>query len=158
MRSNQVFARMNPEAAEGFLETLIETDPATATLVLNAVSGAFKLRPKFLRNQPRAKQAEWMRKVLGRTASAALAEEILASYFLSDQHIDLLTELLDALGIGHEDGQLVDEKPTCPPQETLEKAATEFLKGESSQPRQLLLEAFAAQSAIDWPALEALIL
>jgi hypothetical protein len=149
---------MDPEAAERFLQTLIETDPATATLVLNAVTGAFKLRPKFLPNQPRAKQAERMRKVLGRTASAALAEEILASYFLSEQQIDLLTELLDKLGIEHEDGQLVDEKPACPPQETLEKATKEFLQGESSEPRRLLLEAFAAQSAIDWPDLEALIL
>jgi hypothetical protein len=157
MRSNEVFSRMSPEAAQDFLEELLESDPATATVVLNAVSGAFKLRPKFLQSQPRAKQAEWMRKVLGRRASATAAEEILASYFLSEPRIDLLTELLDALGIEHEQGQLAQENPPCPAGKTLEKALKKFLEGESPERRRLLLEAFAAQSAINWPALEALL-
>ena len=147
---------MSPEAALGFLEELMESSPTTAALVLEQVTQAFKLRPAFLHRQPRAKQAEWMRKVMGRVAAAAAAEEILAE-FLLDRHGELLTELLDALGLEHEEGQLKEAHPACPAKKKLETAVKTFLKGKSADRRRLLLEAFAAQSAIDWPELEALL-
>jgi len=156
MRSNAVFARMSPERAEGFLEELIKEGPAAAMLVLNAVAEAFRLRPQFLRRQPRARQAEWMRKALGRTASAGVAEEVLAAYFV-DHHKDLLIELLDMLGLEHEEGLLAQDAPACPSKQALKKAVGEFRKGDPPELRKLLLESFAAQSAIDWPDLEALL-
>ena len=157
MRSNEVFARMSPEATLVFLDELTEADRAAATAVLGSVAEAFKLRPKFLRSQPRAKQAEWMRKVLGRAAAADAAEEILAAYFLSEAHLGLLTELLDALGLEHDEGQLAEANPKCPEKKELERAIQQFREGDAPERRQVLLEAFAAQSAVDWPALEALL-
>jgi hypothetical protein len=156
MRSNEVIARMSPEQAERFLDELASEGPAASLLVLSAVSEAFRLRPQFLRRQPRTRQAQWMRQVLGRRASASIAEEVLATYFL-DHHGDLLNELLDALGLEHEEGQLKQDDPPCPPKKTLTKAVKDFLKGEEPERRKLLLESFAAQSAIDWPDLEALL-
>ncbi len=156
MRSNEVFSRMSPEKAERFLEQLVKEGQAAALLVLNAVAEAFRLRPQFLRRQPRARQAEWMRQALGRTASAGVAEEVLASYFL-DHHKDLLIELLDTLAIEHEEGLLNQDSPPCPNKKTLQKVKSQFLKGDHPERRQLLLESFAAQSAIDWPDLEALL-
>ena len=156
MRSNEIFARMRPEVAEGFLGELAQADPATAGVILNAIAGAFKLRPKFLRRQPRSRQAEWMRKVLARPGSCEAAEEILASYFLG-QHLELLTELLEGLGIEHEEGRLQDENPDCPDPRSLEKTVDAYLEGAHPERRRLLLEAFAAQNAIDWPDLERLL-
>jgi hypothetical protein len=147
---------MTPEAAERFLEELVEEGPTAAALVLNAVAQAFRLRPQFLRRQPRARQAQWMRQTLGRTSSASIAEEILASYFL-DHHADLLTECLDALGVEHEEGQLKQDKPPCPDKKALAKAVKGFVKGDHPERRKLLLASFAAQSAIDWPDLEELL-
>ncbi len=156
MRSNEVFSRMSPERAQGFLEELVKEGPQAALLVLNAVSEAFRLRPQFLRRQPRARQAAWMRQALGRVASSGVAEEVLASYFL-DHHKDLLIELLDALGLKHEEGVLEQESPPSPKKTALKKTVNEFLKGDHPERRKLLLESFAAQSIIDWPDLEALI-
>jgi hypothetical protein len=110
----------------------------------------------FLRRQPRKRQAEWMRQALARTAMAAVAEEVLAEYFL-EYHNELLAEFLDALGLEHEKGVLKEAAPACPQPAALAKLVETFRKGKDPDRRELLLRAFAAQSSIDWPDLEALL-
>lgn len=144
---------MSPETAERLLEDLRSGSGAAAQVALAAAAAAFKLRPQFLRKQPRKKQAEWMRRALARPGNTAVAEEVLADFFL-DSHQDLLGELLDVLGVEHTDGQLAHEHPSCPDVPDLEKALASFRTGENPERRELLLRAFAAQSSIDWPALE----
>ena len=156
MRSNEIFSRMTPEAALAFLNEIHETAPAVEEIALSAAAGAFRLRPVFLRRQPRKRQAEWMRQALSRTAMAAVAEEVLAEYFL-EYHADLLGEWLDALGLEHEKGVLASQAPECPKPAKLAKLVEEFRKGKDSERRELLMRAFAAQTAIDWPDLEALL-
>lgn len=156
MRSNDVFGRMSAEQAQQFLADARETAPEVASLALGAAAQAFRLRPQFIKKQPRTKQADWVRRALARSASAQLAEEILAAYFL-DHHDALLVELLDALEVPHEEGRLMNENPVCPAPAALEKAVAAFRGGDAPERRELLLLAFAAQSAIDWPDLEKLL-
>lgn len=156
MRSNEIFAAMSGEEALGFLEEMRSEAPEVAKIALGAAAEAFRLRPEFLKRQPRPRQAEWMRRALGRTIGAPLAEEVLATYFLENE-LDVLIELLDALGVEHDEGKLAQEEPTCPEPKALEKAVQKFLGGSDKGKRQLLLHAFAAQSSIEWPDLEALV-
>ena len=156
MRSNEIFSSMSPEAALSFLTEVHESAPAVEEIALSAAAGAFRLRPVFLRRQPRKRQAEWMRQALSRTAMAAVAEEVLAEYFL-EYHNELLSEFLDALGLEHEKGVLKASAPECPQPAALAKLVEQFRKGKDPERRELLLRAFAAQSAIDWPDLEALL-
>jgi hypothetical protein len=156
MRSHEVFQQMTPEEAAGFLETLREESPTAATLALGAATEAFKLRRQFLMKQARERQAEWVRRALSRPGNAAAAEEVLAEFFLESQK-ELLIELLEGLGLEHEDGSLKQENPPCPPKRKLAAAVKKFRAGKGSDYRGLLLRAFAAQSAIDWPDLEALL-
>ncbi len=153
VRSNEIFSQMTPEQALGFLDELKQEAPTIAQIALSAAAQAFKLRPQFLRKQSRARQAEWMRRALSRTMMASTAEEVLAEYFLEYQN-DLLTELLDALGVEHEEGRLKGAEPKCPQPPALDKALTKFRDGADPERRELLLHAFAAQSSIDWPELE----
>jgi hypothetical protein len=83
-----------------------------------------------------------------------LAEEILAAYFLEGRN-ELLTEWLDSVGLEHDEGILKGENPSPPEKEQLEEAVKKFLEGDDVEERQLLLRAFAAQSAVDWPDLTA---
>ncbi len=145
---------MTPEEALGFLEELRKEAPTVARIALSAASSAFKLRPQFLKKQPVARQADWMRKALSRVMMADAAEEVLAEYFL-EQRNDLLTELLDALGVEHKEGKLKGPNPECPDAATLQKTLKKFRAGKDGERRELLLRAFAAQSSIDWPELEA---
>lgn len=156
MRSNEIFAGMSSEEAVVFLEGMRADAPDVANLALGAAAEAFRLRPEFLKRQPRQRQAEWMRRALGRTIGAPLAEEVLATYFL-DYELELLTELLDGLGVEHEEGRLSHEGPPPPDTKDLEKAVAAYRKGADPQKRELLLRSFAAQSSIEWPELEALL-
>lgn len=156
MRSNEIFAAMTGKEVEAFLAELKQDAPDVARLAIGVTAQAFRLRPEFLKKLPRAKQAEWMRRALGRTVGAGLAEEVLATYFL-DHETDLLKELLDALGVPHEDGRLSRAEPPSPDAKTLESAVAKFRKGDRGDKRELLLRAFAAQSSIDWPGLDELL-
>jgi hypothetical protein len=156
MRSNEIFARMSPEQALAFLDEIHKQAPAVEEIALSAAAGAFRLRPVFLRRQPRKRQAEWMRQALARAAMAAVAEEVLAEYFL-EYHTELLAAWLDALGLEHEKGVLASNAPECPKPADLAGLVAEFRKAEDPGLRELLMRAFAAQSSINWPDLEALL-
>jgi uncharacterized protein (DUF58 family) len=156
MRAHEVFAWLGPERTRRLLEELLDKTPGAAAVALSAAAEAFRLRPQFLRRQPIEKRAEWVRRALSRPSSAAAAEQILAEYFLSAQR-PLLIELLDALGVQHEEGELQELAPACPEAKKLRQSVRRFRKGEDPETRELLLRAFAAQSAIRWPSLEEMI-
>jgi hypothetical protein len=156
MRANEVFAWMGPDGTRRLLEELQSQTGGGAALALGAAAEAFRLRPQFLRRQPIEKRAEWVRRALSRPSAVAAAEEVLADYFLSARR-PLLVELLDALGVKHEDGELKDPSPECPEPKKLRAAVKSFRKGDEPEVRELLLRAFAAQSAVDWPPLEELL-
>ncbi len=74
-----------------------------------------------------------------------------------DAHGELLRELLDTLGVEHEEGRLLTEYPPCPAAKKLAAALKKFRAGDDKERRELLLRAFAAQSSVDWPELEKLL-
>lgn len=156
MRAYQVFAAMSPEEATRVLDALLDQVPGVYTQAVAAASVAFKARPQFLMKQPRDRRAAMVRRALARVAASDLAEEVLAAYFLEVRR-PLLVEWLDALGIPHEEGVLQGEAPPCPDETKLREAVQGFLQGEDPEDRALLLRAFAAQGAVDWPPLEALL-
>ncbi len=156
MRPYQVFAGMSPEAATAMMKTLSKENPAAFAQALGAACAALKARPVYLQKQPFDRRAGAIRRALSRVAASDVAEEILAVYFL-DCRRELLVEWLDTVGVAHEDGTLADDVPAPPPRTALEKAVKAFREKDDDPERAILLRAFAAQSAIDWPDLEALL-
>lgn len=156
MRPQEIFASMSREHAEAFFGRLASESPAMFGQAVHAAAVALKSRPHFLMKQPMSKRASAVRQALARVSSGPVAEEILAVYFL-DCRVDMLTEWLDIVGLEHEDGVLKDDAPACPEAANLEKAVGEFRARDDDPDRLLLLRAFSAQSAIDWPPLEALL-
>jgi hypothetical protein len=157
VKAYQVFARMTPERTHALLEGLRKGAPAVYTQALGAASVWLRARPQFIAKQSPEKRAQLVRRALSRIATNLIAEEVLAAYFLQVKKA-LLIEWLDAIGLAHEDGALKADAPPEPPRDALEKAVAAFrAKPDDAADRALLLEAFAAQSAIDWPALEELI-
>jgi hypothetical protein len=154
MRSNEVFSRMSPAQASAFLEEVKREAKPVAQLALGATAQAFRLRPEFLRRQPKQRQADWMRRALGRTIGAPIAEELLATYFL-EHHLELLKEWLTLVGVEHEEGQIKSEKLEPPAPGAVRDAVAKFRKSDQPERRELLLAAFAAQAAVNWPELEA---
>src|SRR5262249_51156713 len=123
---------------------------------VDAAAISIKARPVFLRRQPFALRAKTVRGALARVSANLVADELLAIYFLECRK-PLLVEWLDLIGLAHEDGTLKDDHPAQRPPSAPTAAVAKY-RGTGDDPdRELLLRAFAAQGAIEWPALDALL-
>lgn len=154
MRSYQVFAAMSPERAVEMMRVLKKETPGMFRQVVDAAAASIKARPIYLRKQPFEKRAEAVRRALARVVANPVADELLAVYFLECRK-ELLVEWLDGVGLKHDDGTLEDDAPAQPDSAALGAAIKTFLEAGDDPDRPLLLQAFAAQEAIDWPDLDA---
>jgi len=154
MRSYQVFAGMSPERAVAMMKTLQKEAPGMFRQAVDAAAIAIKARPVYMRSQPFEKRAEAVRRALSRVMANPVADELLAVYFLECRK-PLLIEWLDGVGLAHDDGTLEVDTPEQPDAKQLEAAVDAFLAKDDDLDRDLLLRAFAAQAAIEWPLLDA---
>jgi hypothetical protein len=155
-QSTDVFRSMTDEEAEALFREMRDELRPLYKQAERVAADTLRLRPVYLGKQPLPKRSRLMRKALALKPNAESAGEILAAFFL-ERYGDDLAELLGALGLEHEDGVLKDQAPEAPAKTKLKKVAKEFPQGENALLRGVLLRAFAAQSAIDWPDLDALV-
>jgi hypothetical protein len=156
MRSFEVFARMSAEEAIGMMRRLSKQAPAMFREAVDAAAISIKARPVYMRRQPFEKRAAAVRRSLARVVANPVADELLAVYFLECRK-PLLLEWLDLLGLEHEDGTLADDEPAQPPAAELAAAVAKYRAAGDEPDRELLLRAFAAQAAVEWPALDELL-
>jgi hypothetical protein len=156
MRSYQVFAAMSQEQAVSLMRDLSQKSPAMFRQAVDAAAMAIRARPVYLRRQPFEKRAAAVRRALSRVVANPVADELLAVYFIECRK-DLLVEWLDLAGVKHADGTLEEEAPSPPADSELRAAVESFRTKEDDPDRGLLLQAFAAQAAIEWPTLDALL-
>jgi hypothetical protein len=156
MRSYEVFAAMTPESAVRMMKGLNQKAPAVFRQAVDAAAIAMHARPIYLRNQPFEKRAEAVRRVLARVKINPVADELLAVYFLECRK-ELLIEWLDLIGLAHKEGVLEEDAPAEPAESKLRKAVKTYLAKDDDADRDLLLRAFAAQSSVEWPTLDALL-
>ena len=97
-----------------------------------------------------------IRQAVSRSTANHLAEEILAVYFLKCQ-LGLLTEWLDLMGLEHDEGILTQEEVPCPDATELASKVKQFRSADDDGDRELLLQVFSGQAAIEWPALDELL-
>jgi len=156
MRSYQIFAGLAPDHAQAVLRGLAEKSPAMFAQSVAVASAAMKARPIYLQRQPFEKRAEAVRRALSRVSTNSIADEVLAVYFLECRK-ELLVEWLDAVGLEHQDGTLKADAPPAPSEKKLRDAVERYRGASDDRDRELLLRAFAAQAAIEWPVLDALL-
>ncbi len=156
MRSYQIFAGLAPDHALELLQRLAEKAPAMFVQALAAASAALKARPIYLQRQPFDKRAEAVRRTLSRVATNPIADEVLAVYFLECRK-ELLIEWLDTAGVEHKEGTLAADVPPQPSEKKLRDAVGNFRSAADDRDRELLLRAFSAQDAIEWPVLDVLL-
>lgn len=156
MRANQIFAAMDLEHAIELFRSMKEKSPNSFIQATQAACGALKIRPVYMKKQPFEKRVSSVRRALSLVAANPIAEEMLAVYFLECRK-ELLLEWLDATKTEHEEGTLKEEQPPEPEAKALAQAVDEFLKKDEDRDRKLLLHAFAAQDAVEWPGLVALL-
>jgi len=156
MRPHQIIAAMSQEQFEQLLQKLNEENPEVIHGTTVAAAQVLKFRPKFLLKQPPAKRMKSIRQAVSRSTANHLAEEILAVYFLKCQ-LGLLTEWLDLMGLEHDEGILTQEEVPCPDATELASKVKQFRSADDDGDRELLLQVFSGQAAIEWPALDELL-
>jgi len=144
---------MTEEECQAFVRELRdEMRPLYKELEATAAA-TLRVRPVFLGKQPFPKRCEMIRKAMALKVNAEEAGEILAG-FLMERYADDVKALLDGLGLKHDEGVLEETAPAQPDEKALKKILKEFRAGENALMREVLLKAFAAQAAIDWPLLD----
>jgi hypothetical protein len=86
---------------------------------LALISKQIKFRPKSVLTMPAEKKARHLAGLPG--VSDLLAARLLIAYHL-DRQRPMMGAFLDALGIAHEDGLIIEESPSAPPPEKLKEA------------------------------------
>jgi hypothetical protein len=147
---------MTPEEAHAFFQGMRDEVKPLYKQAEVVAAAVLRVRPVFLGKQPFPKRADMIRKALAMKQNDEAAGELLASYFV-EKHAEELGELLDLLKIEHENGTLKGESPPEPDAKLLKSAVERFRKGENAPMRSVILKAFAAQPAIEWPKLDAIV-
>ena len=156
MRPHQIIGAMSGEDFEKIMGAIEAESPEALQSTTIAAAQVLKFRPKFLLKQPPAKRLSSIKGALSRVTAAALAEELLAVYFLKCR-LPLLSEWLDLLGLEHEEGILTQDEVPVPDADDLKKKVETFRAGDDPAERELLLKVFNAQTAIEWPVLDELL-
>jgi hypothetical protein len=155
-QSSDVFRSMTDEECTALLTEMRDDVRPLYKQVENMAASTLRLRPVFLGKQPFPKRCQMIRKALALKVNSEGSGEVLAAFFL-EKHAEDVSALLDAFGIEHEEGALKDSAPAQPDAKKVKKVAADFVKGDKAVIRGVLLKAFAAQSAIDWPDLDAIV-
>jgi len=154
-QTTDVFRTMSADEIRALVKDMRDNLKPLYRQLENTAAATLRLRPVFLGRQPFEKRCDLIRKALSLKINAEAASEILPAYFL-ERHAGDVVELLDLLGLEHEEGVLRVTSPPAPKDAALKKAVEKFRQGGDPVMRGLLLKTFAAQAAIDWPALDAM--
>jgi hypothetical protein len=153
---NDVFRSLSEEECQALLREMRDELKPVYKQVERAAAATLRVRPVFLSKQPFPKRCEMIRKAMSLKINAEAAGEVLAAFFM-ERYAEDLRELLDAFGVEHEEGVLKAPAPKEPAASVVKKTVAKFPQGKHATMRSVLLRAFAAQTAVDWPALDAIV-
>lgn len=138
---------------------LAEVRQETADLYREAqviAASALRMRPQVLRQQPAAKQASAIRRVLTQVGREDLGGRLLVEW-LTKRHKPMLALFLDDLGIAHEDGIVNDELGAEPATEHLTAAIRRLHAEFPAEQVRVYLQTFAITTGYEWGSLPDLI-
>ena len=120
---------------------------------LGGVAKLRRMRPQFLRSQPKPARHKLMIESLRRPAFEEVASQLLRGWLIKHQK-NMLILFLDTLNIQHEDG-VVEDLPNEISDEGLDKAINTLLEQNEREIVVLYLHAFQSMNDSGWANLEA---
>ncbi len=120
---------------------------------LGGVAKLRRMRPQFLRSQPKPARHKLMIESLKRPAFEEVASQLLRGWLIKHQK-NMLILFLDTLNIQHEDG-VVEDLPNEISDEGLDKAINTLLEQNEREIVVLYLHAFQSMNDSGWANLEA---
>jgi len=155
LTSHELIGFMSPTLAASVLAQTFENDRPLYKATMAAVADARRVRPVFLERQPRAQRHELILATLTRPSMETAAATLLRGWLIK-QHLQLLKDFLDALGIEHKDG-VVDELPKEMADDKLKPAIEKLLAGHPQEVVVVYLHAFNTMNETPWQNLDDLL-
>jgi hypothetical protein len=152
MRPNQLLQAIGAELRMQIM-TYMQTDQRAAyKAVIDSLAPAKRLRPAFILEKSRAKQAEWVLEQLGMKANEEVTAQIFQIWLLKGQSQMLIT-FLDAATIAHDGKGEVTELPEVIADDKAEAAITALLAAYPAKQVALYLAMFQQQREGGWISL-----
>jgi len=152
MKAQQLLQAINPELRQQII-AYVQTDerPAYRALIQNLAQQR-RLRPQFVLEKSRPKQAEWLLAQLYLKTNDPVAEQLLQIWLLKARRPMLVT-FLDAVGITHDDKGQVEDLPDEIPEDNAAAGIQALLAAHPAAEAALYLHMFQLQRPGGWDGL-----
>jgi hypothetical protein len=156
MNASELFAAASPEKGVEVIDFLAQADRNAYRAALSLLASRRNLRPAFLEKKPKPERHRWMAEALERKRNEDLALELLQNWILQAR-TPLVVQFLEDLGIPHDGEGLIDETPTEPAAELVDKAVEKLLAGYPAEDVALYLHLFIGMDPDGWAHLRQLL-
>ena len=153
LNSSELLGFISTDLSNQILSDSSEDNREVYDATLGGVAKLRRMRPQFLRSQPKPARHKLMIESLKRPAFEEVASQLLRGWLIKHQK-NMLILFLDTLNIQHEDG-VVEDLPNEISDEGLDKAINTLLEQNEREIVVLYLHAFQSMNDSGWSNLEA---
>ena len=153
LNSFELLGFISSDLSNQILSDSSEDNREVYDATLGGVAKLRRMRPQFLRSQPKPARHKLMIESLRRPAFEEVASQLLRGWLIKHQK-NMLILFLDTLNIQHEDG-VVEDLPNEISDEGLDKAINTLLEQNEREIVVLYLHAFQSMNDSGWANLEA---
>ena len=153
LNSSELLGFISTDLSNQILSDSSEDNREVYDATLGGVAKLRRMRPQFLRSQPKPARHKLMIESLKRPAFEEVASQLLRGWLIKHQK-NMLILFLDTLNIQHEDG-VVEDLPNEITDEGLDKAINTLLEQNEREIVVLYLHAFQSMNDSGWANLEA---
>lgn len=152
MRANQLLQAIGPELRAQIMAYLQSEQRPAYKAVIESLAPQRRLRPSFILEKSRAKQAEWLLEQLNTKANEEVTAQIFQIWLLKGNEKMLIT-FLDAAEIKHNGKGEVEDLPEEIADDKAEAAVAALLAAFPAKEAALYLHMFQEQRPGGWPSL-----
>ena len=152
MTPNELLAAIGPEMQLQLMRYMQEEQRPAYKAVVNTIAGQRKLRPTFVMEKSKPKQAEWVLDQLRLRSNEGVTEQIFQIWLLKGK-ADMLISFLDGVGIAHDGKGEIAELPGEIADDKAEAAVAALLAAHPAKHVALYLTMFQTQRPGGWPGL-----
>ena len=152
LNSFELLGFISSDLSNRILSDSAEDNREVYEATLAGVAKLRRMRPQFLKSQPKPARHKLMMESLKRPAFEKIASQLLRGWLITHQK-DMLILFLDSLNIKHENG-VVEDLPKDISNEELKSAITVLLGKNEREIVVLYLHAFQSMNDAGWTNLE----
>ena len=152
MTPNELLAAIGPEMQLQLMRYMQEDQRPAYKAVVNTIAGQRKLRPTFVMEKSKPKQAEWVLDQLRLRSNEGVTEQLFQIWLLKG-NAPMLISFLDTVGIAHDGKGEVMELPGDIDEAKAKEAVDALVKAHPVKMVALYLTMFQRQRPGGWPCL-----